>query len=189
MENYVAVIFTADANAFEGLHALWRLDRTGEITVHGAAVMRRGDSGQLEVAEKQTHPGRLTAVGVGIGALLGAIAGPIGSAAGATIAAGTVAGIGAATGGLVGSLADLTKADEHEQAVYESQFAIGEHDAAVIAEVSESSTNAIDASMQRLGGRVSRRSRDTVRENVWDGPQFDRYLYPYDYDPIYAYDA
>ena len=185
MDNYVAVVFDTDNEAFAGLHALWKLDDRGDITVHGAAVIHRDVYGHVDVATKSTDPGLRTAAGVGIGALLGALAGPIGAAAGATVAAGTAAGIGAAAGGVVGLTADAVKSSEHEEAAFETSFAMKPGQSAVIAEVSESWTTPIDSEMTRLGGIVFRRQKGDVRDNAMWGDYGDS-LYPYDYDPYFA---
>ena len=100
MKNYIAVIFSSDAKAHAGLRALWNLDREGELTVHGAAVIRRDDMGHIRVADRNTDLGMRTAMAVGIGTLLGLIAGPIGVAAGvaaaATLGVGTAVTVGGA---------------------------------------------------------------------------------------------
>ena len=190
MDNYVAVIFDSDAKAAEGLHALWNLDSNGEITVHGAAVIRRDEKGYIQVSSKKTDPGVRTAVGIGVGALLGALAGPVGVAAGvagaSTIAVGAAAGIGAATGGAVGLTADAVKATEHNEAVYETGFVMGVGQSAVIAEVSEDWATTIDDAMKALGGKVYRRPKSDLRTDAFFGDDgYGYYLYPYDYDPYY----
>jgi uncharacterized membrane protein len=186
MDNYIAVVFNTDKQAFEGLHALWNLDDHGDVTVHGAAVIHREADGHVDVATKHTDPGLRTALGIGMGALLGALAGPIGAAAGASIAAGTAAGIGAAAGGAVGFTADAVKAGEHEQAAYESGFAMKPGQSAVIAEVSEDWTTPIDTAMNGLGGTAYRRDKSTVRDDSLWGGNYANDLYPYDYDPVFA---
>jgi len=186
MDNYVAVVFDTEQEASDGLHTLWKLDALGDVTVHGAAVIRRDNLGYVQVATKETNPGLRTAVGVGIGALLGALAGPIGSAAGATIAAGTAAGVGAATGGVIGLTADAIKSGEHEQAAYETGFVLKPGQSAVVAEVSEDWTTPIDTAMTRIGGTVFRKPKSDVNSDSFDGDYYDDYLYPYDYDPYYA---
>src|SRR5262245_54345387 len=103
MRNYIAVVFDSTSAAYDGLHALWELDSSGDVTVHGTAVVHRDDLGDFQVDTKETHPAVATAAGVGIGALLGLLAGPAGAAVGA---AGGAA-IGAATGGAIGATADL----------------------------------------------------------------------------------
>lgn len=186
MDNYVAVVFDTDDEAAAGLHALWKLDSAGAITVHGAAVLHRDRFGHVDVATKQTSPGLRTAIGVGVGALLGALAGPIGAAAGASIAAGTAAGIGAMAGGVVGMTADAVKADEHDEAALETSFAIEPGQSAVVAEVSEDSKGPIDDAMTHLAGVVYRRSKDTIRNDSFAPDYYAYYLYPYDYEPVFA---
>lgn len=186
MDNYVAIVFDSDSKAYDGLHALWKLDTDGDVTIHGAAVIHRDKVGYVDVATKDTDPGVRTAIGVGIGALLGALAGPIGAAAGATIAAGTAAGIGAAAGGVAGLTADLTKSTEQDQAAYESGFVLPRGKSAVIAEVTEQWTTPIDNMASRLGGSVFRRAKGDVRSDMWFDSDYPEYLYPYDYEPAYA---
>ncbi len=183
MDNYIAVVFPNDDAAYQGLHEIWRLDHSADVTAHGAAVIHRDALGTIDVATKQTHPGVRTAIGVGIGALLGALAGPIGIAAGATIAAG--AGVGAAAGGLIGLTGDAVKSGEHEQAAYETAFVLPTGQSAVIAEVEETWTTPIDNAMKRLGGTVYRRNKNDVNDDSFFGP-YDDYLYPYDYDPYFV---
>jgi len=186
MDNYVAVVFNTDAEAFAGLHALWNLDDLGDVTVHGAAVIDRHSDGNVIVAKKQTDPGLRTTAGITLGALLGALAGPIGAAAGASVAAGTAVGIGAAAGGVVGLTADAVKSGEHEAAADESGSVMNPGQSAVVAEVSEDLTAPIDAAMKRLGGTVYRRPKDDVRSDSLDGNDYGDYLYPYDYEPYWS---
>ncbi|MBV8149299.1 MAG: hypothetical protein JO092_09430 [Candidatus Eremiobacteraeota bacterium] len=186
MDNYVAIVFDDDAKAYDALHTLWNLDANGEITVRGAAVIHRDSHGHIDVATKDTDPGVRTAIGVGIGVLLGALAGPIGAAAGATIAAGTAVGVGAAAGGLAGLTADAIKSDEHEQAAYETSFVLARNKSAVIAEVAEERTGPINAMGKRLGGTVYRRKKSDIRDDSWLEADYADYLYPYDYQPVFA---
>ena len=190
MDNYIAVVFPTEAKSDEGLHALWRLDNTSEVTVHGAAVIRRDQNGYIQVAEKKTDPGVRTAVGIGVGALLGALAGPAGVAAGvagaSSVAVGTAAGIGAAAGGAVGLTADAVKATEHDEAVYESGFVLPRGQSALLAEVSEDWATPIDTAMKNLGGVVYRRPKGDLRSDAFFGDDgYGYYMYPYDYDPYY----
>src|SRR5271166_3400958 len=180
MHNYIAVVFNNSSKAYEALHALWELDHDGEITVHGTAVVHRDNLGQFQVDTKETHPALATAVGVGVGALLGALAGP----AGAAIGAAGGAGIGAAVGGAVGIGADLRRADTRDQATDETAFVLAAGKSAVIADVSEDSTSAIDTRMSELGGIVRRRSWTTLQDDVWFGDYMPgSYLLPYEYIP------
>ena len=177
MDNYITIVVDSDTKAYNGLHALWELDNVGDITVHGAAVVHRDQYGSMDVATKQTDPGARTAIGIGIGALLGALAGPVGAAAAA-------AGIGAATGGAIGLTADAVKSSEHDEAAYETSFVLPRGKSAIIAEVSEDWTTPIDNMAKQLGGVVYRRPKSDVRSDYWSDDE--DYLYPYDYDPVFA---
>jgi uncharacterized membrane protein len=180
MRNYIAVIFNDTGKAYRGLHALWQLDNEGLITVHGTTVVHRDDWGQFQVDTKETHPALATAVGVGVGALLGALAGPAGAAVGA---AGGAA-IGAGAGGVVGITTDLVRADTRDQATDETAFVLNAGESAVIADVSEDSTSAIDSRMRELGGIVRRRAWSTLQDDSWFGEYVpSSYLYPYEYIP------
>lgn len=188
MHNYIAVVFDDAGKAYKGLHALWEMDSAGEVTVHGTAVAHRDDWGEFHVDTKETHPAQGTAVGIGLGALLGALAGPAGAAVGA---AGGAA-IGAATGGVVGATADLVRADDRDQAGVETRALLRAGQSAVVADVSEDWTSAIDTRMRELGGTVHRRAWSDVRDDAWwfgDGYlyPYDYYLYPYEYIPSRYY--
>jgi uncharacterized membrane protein len=180
MHNYIAVVFNDTTQAYAGLHGLWQLDNEGAITVHGTTVVHRNDWGEYQVDSKDTHPALATAAGVGIGALLGALAGP----AGAAIGAAKGAAIGAASGGAVGAVADLNRADTRDESAYETGWVLGAGQSAVIADVSEDTTFAVDERMRELGGLVHRRAYGDVRDDKWfDDYPYDSYLYPYEYIP------
>jgi uncharacterized membrane protein len=183
MRNYIAIVFNDTSKAYEALHALWRLDDEGAVTVHGTTVVHRNTWGDFQVDTKDTHPAMATAVGVGIGALLGLLAGPAGAAVGA---AGGAA-IGAATGGAVGVGADLIRADTRDQAGAEAALVLDNGQSAVIADVSEDSTWSIDDRMRKLGGVIYRRAWSDVQDDEWFGEYIpSSYLYPYEYVPSYA---
>lgn len=185
MRNYIAVVFDSSSEAYEALHALWQLDGSEDITVHGTAVVHRDNLGQFQVDTKETYPGLATAVGVGVGALLGALAGP----AGAAIGAGGGAAIGAAAGGVSGLVADAARSDSRHQAGAETGFVLNDGQSAVIADVSEDWTTPIDDKMRSLGGTVYRRARSAVEDDVWYDEgyyPYGYYLYPYEYVPPYA---
>jgi uncharacterized membrane protein len=184
MPNYIAVIFKDTGQAYKGLHALWQLDEDGDITGHGTTVVHRDRWGQFQVDTKETLPALATAVGVGVGALLGALAGPPGVAVGAARGA----ALGATGGGVIGLTTDVVRADTRDQAADETAFVLKAGQSAVIAEVSEDSTLAIDSRMRELGGIVRRRAWSTLRDDAWFGEYMpSSYLYPYEYVPPLRY--
>jgi uncharacterized membrane protein len=189
MKNYIAVVFSSDDKAHRGLRALWDLDGDAELTVHGAAVIRRDDMGHIHVADRNTDLGMRTAMGVGVGALLGLIAGPVGVAAGiagaATLATGAAVGVGALAGGVVGATADAVTEDRRDNAAEESFFTLKHGQSALLAEVSEDWTSILDEAMKPLGGTVYRRENN-ARTNAAFGPHYyNEYMYPYYYEPMY----
>jgi len=185
MRNFVTVVFDSSDKTYDALHELWKLDREGDVTVHGAVVVHRDSLGYLSVDSDQTDPPLATAFGAGIGALLGALAGP----AGAAIGAGGGAAVGAVVGGTAGLIADVDRADVENQAGYETRFVVRPKQHAIIADVSEDWSTLINDAMRPFGGTVYRRSRSAVRDDAWYGPDYPYYdyLYPYEYKPAYLY--
>lgn len=189
MKNYIAVVFSSDDKAHKGLRALWDLDDEGDLTVHGAAVIRRDAMGHIHVADRTTDAGMRTAIGIGVGALLGLIAGPIGVAAGiagaATLATGTAVGVGALAGGAVGVTADAVKEDRRENAADESFFTLKHGQSAVVAEVTEDWLSVLDTAMKPLGGTIYRRENNAQTNAAFGNRYYNDYLYPYYYEPMY----
>ena len=177
MEKYIAVVFPDGERASNGLHALWHLDGTGDITVHGAVIVKRDSLGEIVTLQKDTTPPWRTAAGLGLGALIGALAGPAGAAVGAAKGA----GIGAAAGGFAGLATDVAKADTNNQALIDAGAVLSVGEYAVIAEISESWDQPVDNRMSELGGKVYRRAKSDVRNDKWG--DYDSVLYPYDYEP------
>lgn len=176
-DKYVAIVFPDGEMATKGLHELWKLDDTGDITVHGAVVVTRDHFDEIVVVQKDTTPPWRTAAGLGLGALIGALAGP----AGAAIGAARGAGIGAAAGGFAGLTADVAKGDTNNQALVDAGAVLGKGQYAVIGEIAESWDVPLDTKMSELGGTVYRRAKSDVRDDKWD--DYDSVLYPYDYEP------
>lgn len=182
-----------------GLRTLWDMDDAGDLTVHGASIVRRSDFGDyVDVSSKHTNNGFRTAVGIGLGALIGALAGPVGTALGAagaaTIVTGTAAGVGGAVGGVIGGTADLVHVAENEDAEQRMFFLLKEGQYAVLTEVSETAEHLLDARMKTLSGTVHRRSRAEVLDSDFGAsyynnglryPYYNNYLYPYYYDPYF----
>ncbi len=189
MKNYIAVVFSSNDKAHDGLRALWNLDAEGEVTVHGAAVIRRDDMGHIRVADQNSDLGMRTAVGVGIGALLGLIAGPIGVAAGvagaATLATGTAMGVGALAGAAVGATADAVKDDQRANAAAEGFFTLKHGQSAVVAEVTEDWASILDEAMKPIGGRIYRRENNAYTNAAFGPRYYNEYMYPYYYPPVY----
>jgi uncharacterized membrane protein len=148
-ENVIAVSFGEEANAYEALARLKELDSKGEISVRDAAVVVREEDGKI--VEKDDY-GHDSSVGTTTGGLAGLLVGVLGGPLGVLI--------GGATGLLVGSLFDEDEDTESVLSQISKSIKVGFP--ALLADVSEDSTVAIDAVMDHLGGTVVRRSAADV---------------------------
>ncbi len=188
MNTYIAVVFSSNSQAHVALRKLWDLDEAGELTVHGAAIVRRDDMGHIRVADRDSDLGMRTAIGVGVGALLGLLAGPVGVAAGvagaAALSAGVATGVGALAGGAVGLTTDAVKENKRENAAAEAFFTLKHGQTAVVAEISEDWTSILDDAMNHLGGTIYRRLNNADTNAAFGANYYSGYLYPYYYDAM-----
>ena len=189
MNTYIAVVFPSDDKAHQALRRFWDLDDDGSLTVHGAAVLRRDDTGHIRVADRQSDLGMRTAIGVGVGALLGLIAGPVGVAAGvagaAAMSVGVATGVGALAGGAIGATADTVKEANRENAADEAFFTLKHGQSAVVAEISEDWTSILDEAMKPLGGTIYRRENSAATNAAFGENYYNSVLFPYYYEPFY----
>ncbi|NEU14972.1 hypothetical protein G3T14_23285 [Methylobacterium sp. BTF04] len=185
MSNYVAMVFKADPKAHEALRKLWDMDAAGDVTVHGAAIVRRDRWGHMNVASESNDAGMRTAIGVGVGMLLGALAGPAGAVAGA-LAAETAVGIGALAGGAIGLTADAFKSEERDELGLAAFYNLSNGESAVVADVSEDWPDKLDDAAKALGGTIYRKYDAISYPDKYDRPFYNNYLYPYYYDPLYC---
>jgi uncharacterized membrane protein len=154
----VVAVFDTQNQAYDAAAALQRLNDDGTIDVKRGAIVTKDDKGNLTVPDtKLGGPWGLLGGGL-IGGLMGALLGPAGAAAG--VAAGTAAAagaaVGAATGAAAGGSADLLALGLSSGFVDEVSADLNPGQSALIAEVSEGSTEPVDAAVQQLRGRVHR---------------------------------
>lgn len=190
MSTYIAVVFETNEKAHTAMRKLWHMDQQGDLTVHGAAVVRRDDLGHIRVADRHTDIGMRTAIGVGIGALLGLLAGPVGIAAGvagaAALTAATAASVGSVAGGVVGMTADAVTENRRDNAAFKAFFTLKAGQSALIAEISEDWTSVLDKAMEPLGGTIYRRANNAETNAAFGDSFYNQYLYPYYYEPMYS---
>ena len=155
MDNVLAVNFSEESKAYEALSLLKDLDGQDQVALAGAAVVVRGEDGRVDIKDEAGDTGYSgTATGGVIGLIVGILGGPFGVL------------IGGATGLLIGSLFDLDDVEETESALSEISRAVRPDHAALLAQVSEESPDAVDAAMKGLGGTVLRRSLDDVSAEI-----------------------
>lgn len=144
MSRFVVVVFTNEAQAYEGTRALRDLHAEGSLTVYGMAVVSKDAEGKLAVRDA-AEPGPLgTVVGALAGGLIGLLAGPTG------LVAGSVGGT------LIGSVVDILNLGVGADFVARVSQELAAGKCAVIAEVSEIWTTPLDTRMEAVGGTVFR---------------------------------
>jgi uncharacterized membrane protein len=155
--NVISVSFEPDNNAYAALTALKELDSQGQVRLEAAAVVERGADGQVTVKD---DVGGSEGVGVGtasgglIGLLVGILGGPLGVLIGGTY------------GLMVGSLFDLGEADESESVLTQISGSVRPGHTALLAQITEQSTEVVNAAMTRLGGAVLRRPVQEVEAEI-----------------------
>ena len=172
---FIAIVVENERKAFDVLHELWRMNDRGTAVVNSAAVAQRDTNGEIEVVTDQNDSGDRTLVATTLGFLIGAIA-----AAASVTAAPLV--IGTVVGAVAGLTGDAEKTGERAQATRETERILPAGKAAVVAEVDEESTTALDTLALEAGGTIYRRARDTIANDKLMGAGANLYLYPYDYD-------
>ena len=153
--NVISVSFDPDENAYTALTKLKELDAQGQLDLKEAAVVVRGDGGEIVVKNRIGAPQYEGAAGGGlIGLLIGILGGPLGVL------------IGGSYGLLVGSLVDVAAIDRSESVLSDISASAEAGRTVVFAEVVEPSPEVIDTAMAQLGGAVLRRSVYDVEAEI-----------------------
>jgi uncharacterized membrane protein len=158
-DNVVVVRFPELVRAQQAMSVLDTRDAEGRIKLNAATIVERGSDGRLRVPE-ETDIDELagTVSGAFIGMLIGVLGGPLGIVLGWS--AGTLFGWG--SGALVGDIADHHKTEEAEDALTALGTSIRPGSCAIVASVSEPTTEVIDEEMAKLSGEVTRRPIEDV---------------------------
>ena len=155
MENVIALAFSGAEQAREGVRALQRLHRSGELRLQAVAIIERAEDGRVFALEEAEEVAPRGTVGGGlVGAVVGLLTGPVGLV------------VGAATGALVGSLVDVAEGESSEDVVRWLGRALPPGHTAAIGLVEEPTPAAVDALAWDLGVAVLRRSRDQVEQEI-----------------------
>jgi uncharacterized membrane protein len=156
MGRMLVVVFDNGSTAYEGKKALSELDIDGSIAVYSHAVVLKNPDGTTTVSESDDRGPLGTLVGTALGGLIGLLTGPTGLA------------IAAAVGVLGGATVDLDRTRIGEGFVDDVARVLLPNKAAVVAEIEEDSTAAVDTSMAALGGTVLRRALSQVKHTTHD---------------------
>jgi len=149
MERMLVGVFDNEDKATEASRELMQLAEDGEIGVYAHGIVTKDSGGATTIVTNGAMPeGAMGATAVG--AMLGMLGGPAG------LAAGAISGL------LLGATTDLAHAHVDDGFVDEVAKTLERGKAALVAEIYEESTEAVDARMSALGGRVIRRPLSNV---------------------------
>ncbi len=155
MENVIALAFSGAEGAREGVEALQRLHRSGDLRLEAVAIIERDQDGRVFALEEAEAVAPKGTVGGGlIGAVVGLLTGPVGLV------------VGAATGALVGSLVDVAEGESSEDVVRWLGRALPPRHTAAIALVVEATPGVVDALASDLGVALLRRSRAQIEQEI-----------------------
>jgi uncharacterized membrane protein len=154
MDRMLVVVFDSEAKAYEGIDALAQLDTEGTITVYAHAVIGKNADGTANIRKHNDTGPMKAVVGLEIGSLVTLLSGPLALA------------IGAGTGFLAGGAADLHKARVGKDFVEDVSRELQPNRFALVAEIEEESTTPVDTGMEKIGGKVFRRTLAEVKHTI-----------------------
>ncbi len=152
----LVAIFATEGQAEQAARALQRLEEDGLISVNGARIVKKDPEGTtLILRSYDTLPEGAMGASA-IGTLIGMFAGPTGLA------------IGAAAGLLIGGTADAHNAHVLRDFVAQVVNSLEGGEIALVAQIYEESTSAVDEAMKAPGGVVFRRALSEVRDAAFE---------------------
>jgi len=150
MERMLVVVFEDEIKAYEASRALQSLDDENVIGVFGIAVVKKNREGASTAIKTHYVGPQNTIAATAVGSLLGLLGGPVGVA------------VGAASGLVAGAANDKAKLRVASDFVTEVRNALTPGKTAVVAEIDEESTGAVDERMEVYGGTIFRRALSSV---------------------------
>ncbi|HVP34918.1 MAG TPA: DUF1269 domain-containing protein [Steroidobacteraceae bacterium] len=156
MEKLVAVVFSNEKAAYDGIRVLSDMNAAGSMDVPVMYLLKKESESGVSTKEVFDHyvPVR-TVAGTALGAVLGALAGPVG------------AGAGAGVGAFAGLIWDLYSIGVDQDFFSDVATALTPGKCAVVAEVDEEWVSPLDTLMEELGGVVYRTPKPSVQEEHW----------------------
>ena len=155
MENVILVAMQSPGAAREVLDSLARLAETGEIDLRGAAIVERHPDGRWHFPEETAQPSyRGTITAGAVGALIGLLAGPAGLL------------LGGAAGLVIGSSVEIGDTEQVETIIHALPRMVPPGTTAVLADVYETSPDAVDHAVKASGATSLRMPRTEVEKQL-----------------------
>lgn len=155
-QNVVVLSFTEESQAFEALSLLKSVALAGQVKLHNAVVVQRDAKGMLSIKDGASD-GAVASValnGTLIGALVGMLAGPLGIL------------LGGVYGAVFGECVAMDRAQDRASVVDQIGTVIPEGATALVAQIDEGSTTAVDGIAKQLDGTLLRRPLVVVQSEV-----------------------
>lgn len=155
-QNVVVLSFTDESHAFQALSQLKAAAAGAQLKLHNAVVVQRDAQGVLSIKE-QASDGAVQSValnGTLIGALVGMLAGPLGIL------------LGGVYGAIFGECVALDRAQDRSSVIDQIGTVIPAGATAMVAQIDESSTTAVDGIAKQLDGTLLRRPLVVVQSEV-----------------------
>ena len=156
MERMLVALFNGETNAREGSQALQAMGEEGVVAVHTVQMFIRDQDGTVASDEIYDSLPEGTMGGTAVGSLLGLLGGPVGLA------------IGAAGGMLVGATADYAKSRVTTEFAQQVADQLTPGRAAIVAEVDEEETEAVNERMEGIGAKVLRRDLSDLADQEYE---------------------
>jgi uncharacterized membrane protein len=156
MERMLVALFNDEAKAREGSQVLQVMGDDGLVAVHTIRMFTRDQDGTVASDDIYDALPEGTMGGTAVGSLLGLLGGPVGLA------------IGAAGGLLVGATADYAKSRVTTDFAQNVADELAPGTAAIVAEVDEEETDAVNDRLHALGAKVLRRDLSDVADREYE---------------------
>jgi len=156
MERMLVAIFDDERKAQEGSKALQTMADDGLVAVHTIHIFTREPGGTLTSEDVYDILPEGTMGATAIGSLAGLLGGPLGLAA------------GAASGLLVGATADYAKRRVTTDFAQQVAEELKPGTTAIVAEVDEEETAAVNEQMQPLGATLLRRDLSDIADQEYE---------------------
>jgi len=152
----IAIVFSSADAATEGVRALHELEAKGSLRIASVDLVKRDQDGLVtqECTGSDFPPPSGTLAGLALGSVIGLLGGP------------AIAAVGAGVGAMVGLVRDIHESAAHTDFIAEVAHALLPGKYAVLAEVEEHETAALDVQMRQLEGVVFRATKgDVIRDH------------------------
>jgi uncharacterized membrane protein len=156
MNKVLVAVFDAESKARSAVRALETLADADMIRVNASAIVTKGPGGAIAVSRAEEPAPESTLGATAVGMLIGMLAGGVGLAVGAT------------TGLLVGSMADAFYLKVGPDFLADVERTLAPGKTALVAQIYEEDTAAVDERLSALGAVVFRRPVGDVADDEYE---------------------